>query len=306
MTQYSVKSRLRLFALRSIPFVLSVGLLVPLAGLSQSRGQQPLSSRDQARLRMIEKLKTKQTKPFDQPNEALQFFWAKRSPTGEAMSVSELAAAAQAVAEMPVFNRASAGAHTTSVPLTSSTAAVGATGTLASAWQPHGPGNIGGRSRALLVHRTQNNLMWTAGVAGGVWKSTDSGASWTPKGDLLVNIAVNSLIEDPAQDEVLYAGTGEGFFNADAVRGQGIFKSSDYGETWAQLSSTNNPDFFYVQKLAATRHKKKQRIYAATRTGVFRSTNGGSTWTKVLNGIPVNGCFDLAIQYHQQDAAGAV
>ena len=145
--------------------------------------------------------------------------------------------------------------------------------------------------------------MWTAGVAGGIWKSTDGGASWQPKGDLLVNIAVNSLIQDPAQDNVLYAGTGEGFFNGDAVRGQGIFKSTDYGETWTQLASTDNSNFFYVQKLAATRHKTKQRIYAATRTGVFRSTDGGATWTKVLDATAVNGCMDLAIQYLQEDKA---
>ena len=143
--------------------------------------------------------------------------------------------------------------------------------------------------------------MWTAGVAGGIWKSADSGASWQPKGDLLVNIAVNSIIEDPAQDNVLYAGTGEGFFNGDAVRGQGIFKSTDYGETWAQLPSTDNVNFQFVQKLAATRHKKKQQIYAATRTGIFRSTDGGENWIQVLNAASVNGCMDLAIQYFQED-----
>jgi photosystem II stability/assembly factor-like uncharacterized protein len=306
MIQYSPKSQVRRFIVRSIPAVLSLALLIPLVGLLQSRGGPPMSSRSTDRLRMIEKLKTKQTKPFDQPDEALKFFWAKRSPNGEAMSVSELAAAADAVAEMPVFTRTGSATHSTSTPLTSSTAAVGPSGTLADAWQPHGPGNIGGRSRALLIHRTQNNLMWTAGVAGGVWKSTNGGASWTPKGDLLVNIAVNSLIEDPIQDNVLYAGTGEGFFNGDAVRGQGIFKSADYGETWSQLASTNNSDFYYVQKLAATRHKKKQRVYAATRTGIFRSTNAGGTWTKVLDAAAVRGCFDLAIQYHQQDATGTV
>jgi hypothetical protein len=303
MTQFAAKSPVRRFVVRAIPAALSLALLIPLSGLMPSRDVQGVTpDRGSARHRMIEKLKTKELKRFDQPDDALRFFWTKRSPDGEPMSVSELEAAAAAVAEMPVFNRASAGSYDTSVTL--SPAAVGPTGTLGSAWAPHGPGNIGGRSRALLIHRTQNNLMWTAGVAGGIWKSTNGGASWTPKGDLLVNIAVNSLIEDPIQDNVLYAGTGEGFFNADAVRGQGIFKSVDYGETWSQLTATDNSNFFYVQKLAATRHKKKQRIYAATRTGVFRSTNAGASWTKVLDATAVRGCFDLAIQYHQQDAAG--
>lgn len=268
------------------------------------RGQPTLTSeRQQARDQMIAKLRTKQVKRFDQPQEALDFYWAKRSPDGQALSISDLEEAAVAAAQMPVYSsalgRTVGSTQILSAPATASIDA--ASGTLAGAWQPLGPGNIGGRSRALLIHRTKNHLMWTAGVAGGIWKSTDSGASWQPKGDLLVNIAVNSLIQDPIQDNVLYAGTGEGFFNGDAVRGQGIFKSADYGETWSQLPATDNADFFYVQKLAATRHKTKQRIYAATRTGVFRSTDGGATWTRVLNPGAVNGCMDLAIQYHQED-----
>lgn len=250
---------------------------------------------------MIEKLKDGEVKPFDEPAEALDFFWSKRSPDGEARDVSALEAqAAAAAARLPLFSSAR-GSVVTDVPLDAAGEGISSSGTLAAAWQPLGPGNIGGRSRALLIHRTKNNLMWTAGVAGGVWKSTDSGASWWPKGDLLVNIAVNSLIQDPLQDEVLYAGTGEGFFNSDAVRGKGIFKSLDYGETWTQLASTTTPDFEYVQKLAATRHKKKQRIYAATRTGVMRSTDGGASWIKALDGAGVNGCMDLAIQYFQED-----
>ena len=293
------RTRTRLpFAL--ITTALTVATVVPLVLLARET-PAVTDSRLQARERMIAKLKTKEAKPFDQPDEALRFYWAKRSPTGEPMSVSELEEAMAEAAQLPTHTTLqSSGAYQTTVPLGDAATAASASGTLGS-WQELGPGNIGGRSRALLIHRTQNNLMWTAGVAGGIWKSTNGGASWQPKGDLLVNIAVNSIIQDPAQDNVLYAGTGEGFFNADSVRGQGIFKSTDYGDTWTQLAATNNSDFFYVQKLAATRHKKKQRIYAATRTGIFRSTDAGTTWSKVLDGTSVNGCMDLAIQYFQED-----
>jgi photosystem II stability/assembly factor-like uncharacterized protein len=296
---------------RSIPFAiitvaLTVATAAPLAllALGEQAAHPSLSaSRLQARERMIEKLRTKQAKPFDRPDEALRFYWEKRSPTGEPMGISALEEAMAEAAQLPEHTsvQQTGGTYQTAVPLGGTTAGLAASATLAGAWQPAGPGNIGGRSRALLIHRTQNNLMWTAGVAGGIWKSTDGGASWLPKGDLLVNIAVNSIIEDPAQDNVLYAGTGEGFFNADSVRGQGIFKSTDYGDTWTQLASTDNPDFYYVQKLAATRHKKKQRIYAATRTGVFRSIDGGTTWSKSLDATAVRGCMDLAIQYFQED-----
>jgi len=293
------RRRFRFFAA-----ALTIATALPLAWLQYESQRIPLNqARSQARERVIEKLKEKQAQPFDKPDEALEFFWSKRSPDGQPMAVSPLEQAAAAAAEMPVHTTvgASGPGPVTVAPLGGSSLTASTSGTLAGGWQPHGPGNIGGRSRALLIHRTQNNLMWTAGVAGGIWKSIDAGASWQPKGDLLVNIAVNSIIQDPALDNVLYAGTGEGFFNGDAVRGQGIFKSTDYGETWTQLLSTNTTDFFYVQKLAATRHQKKQRLYAATRTGLFRSTDGGATWTGVLNASAVNGCMDLAIQYFQED-----
>ena len=285
----------------SVGFVAAIHLSLPEAG----RGRPSLTAgRQQARDRMVQKLETSETKPFDRPDEALQFYWAKRSPNGSPVDVSELEQAAAEAAQLPTFSSAlgqTFAPHLTDAPLGGATSAATTTSTFGQSWQPLGPGNIGGRSRAFLIHRTKNNLMWTAGVAGGIWKSSDSGASWQPKSDLLVNIAVNSLIQDPILDNVLYAGTGEGFFNIDAVRGQGIFKSTDYGETWTQLLATNSSDFFYVQKLAATRHKTKQRIYAATRTGVFRSTDGGGTWAKVLAATTVNGCMDLAIQYHQED-----
>lgn len=287
---------------------LAAGVLVPFTFSFSSvaeRGKQELTpARQQARDRMIAKLKTKQTKRFDEPQEARDFFWQKRSPNGEALSISALEEAAAAAARMPVYSSAlgrQLGAPRTSASTPSLKSITQASGTLNGSWQPHGPGNIGGRSREILISYKDENVMWTAGVAGGIWKSTNGGASWQPKGDLLVNIAVNSIVQDSKQDDVLYAGTGEGFFNGDAIRGQGIFKSTDAGETWKQLASTDNPDFYYVQKLVATRHKKKQRIYAATRTGVFRSTDFGASWTKVLDATGVNGCMDLAIQPHKED-----
>ena len=291
----------------SILLVLSAGFVAAIHLSLPESGNSRLSltaGRRQARDRVVQKLKTSETQPFDHPSEALDFYWSKRSPNGSPVDITELQQAAVEAEHLPIFSSAldrTVTQYATNVSLSGGTSAVSATSTLGDAWKPLGPGNIGGRSRALLIHRTKNNLMWTAGVAGGIWKSTDSGASWQPKGDLLVNIAVNSLIQDPILDNVLYAGTGEGFFNIDAVRGQGIFKSTDYGETWTQLAATNNSDFFYVQKLAATRHKTKQRIYAATRTGVFRSTDGGVTWLKALDATAVRGCLDLAIQYHQED-----
>src|SRR5262249_10541518 len=117
------------------------------------------------------------------------------------------------------------------------------------AWTPLGPGNVGGRTRALVIDPRPPGTTYAGGRAGGVWKTTDGGASWRPVADLLANIAVNSLALDPKNPRVLYAGTGEGFFNSDAVRGAGIFKTTDGGATWTQLAATGTPDFYFVNDL---------------------------------------------------------
>jgi hypothetical protein len=230
---------------------------------------------------------------FDQPQEALAHFLGQRTPEGvSAIGAPDYAKALKQMEGMAVYDTATGAV----VPeRADKLKGVASTAGLLGGWQALGPGNIGGRTRALLIHPTTPDVMWAGGVAGGIWKSLNAGNSWAPKADVLVNIAVNSLVLDPRNSNTLYAGTGEGFFNGDGVRGAGILKSTDGGETWAQLPSTNTPDFYYVQKIVISRGAS-QRIYAATRTGVFRSSDGGATWGKVLDGTNVNGCMDLAIQ----------
>ncbi len=163
-------------------------------------------------------------------------------------------------------------------------------------WQNLGPANQGGRTRAFIIHPTDPNIMYAGGVAGGVWKSTDAGANWTAMSDLLMgNLAVVTLAFDPTNPNTIYAGTGEGFFNADAIRGAGIFRSLDAGGTWAQMASTNNTNFHYTMHLIVS-PRNNQRIFAATRAGVFRSLDGGTSWTSLISGAAVNGCTDLAVQ----------
>jgi uncharacterized protein (TIGR03437 family) len=146
--------------------------------------------------------------------------------------------------------------------------------------------------------------MYAAGVSGGVWKTTDGGAAWTPLADLMANIAVCALAFDSQNPEVIYAGTGEGFFNYGGVRGAGVFKTANGGATWTHLSSTSAADFHYVNDIVVSPHNPR-RVYAATGTGVWRSLDGGASWARVLNpkdanGEPViGGCTDLAVRTDQ-------
>lgn len=165
-------------------------------------------------------------------------------------------------------------------------------------WTPLGPGNIGGRTRALLIHPADSNVLYAAGVGGGVWKTVNSGASWTPLGDLLPNIAVSSLAMDPKNPSVIYAGTGEGFFNFDAIRGAGIFKTTDGGATWTRLSATTTPDFHYINDIVVS-PTDGLRLYAATRSGAWRSVDGGASWVRTLDPAVTGGCLDLVVRSDQ-------
>ncbi len=146
-------------------------------------------------------------------------------------------------------------------------------------WTAIGPGNIGGRIRSLLINPNNVSELWIGSVGGGVWHSLDAGATWKPANDLMANLAVCSLAMDPTDASTLYAGTGEGFFNLDAIRGDGIFKTTD-GYVWQKLPSTDTADFYWVNSLAIS--STGTTLLAGTRTGIWRSTDSGATWSQAL------------------------
>ena len=163
-------------------------------------------------------------------------------------------------------------------------------------WTSLGPSNQGGRTRAMLINPDNPNIMYAGGVAGGVWRTTDAGANWTPWATWRWRISRWSRWPSirPAR-ATIYAGTGEGFFNGDAIRGAGIFKSTDAGVTWNQLPATNTSNFFYVNSLVVS-PRNTLRMFAATRTGLFRSIDGGASWTSLVAATAVNGCTQVALQ----------
>ncbi len=185
---------------------------------------------------------TKAPRPFDQPEAAEQYARAKR--LGGSSIDDPRAAWDRAVARREAMPAHALARERREDPEVAATAAA-----LAARWESLGPGNIGGRTRGLLVHPENHAILYAAGVSGGVFKSVDDGGSWNPVGDVLANIAVNSLAMDPLDPQTLYAGTGEGYFREEVrgtwlpLRGGGIFATADGGATWARLASTEGADF---------------------------------------------------------------
>lgn len=150
-------------------------------------------------------------------------------------------------------------------------------------WVERGPGNVGGRTRAILVH-PDSSTVWIAGaVGGGIWKTENSGQSWRSVSDDLPILSVTALALCDSQPNVMYAGTGEGFYNFDAIIGDGLFKSTNHGESWQQLSSTaGEPNFKYVNRIIV-HPTSPDSLLVATNEGIYRSVDGGDSWNQVYN-----------------------
>src|SRR5262249_35264081 len=128
------------------------------------------------------------------------------------------------------------------------------------AWTELGPGDLGGRTRALIIHPANHDTMFAAAASGGVWKTTDGGGSWKTARDVIAHLAVTPLATARNAPAAIITAPGEGFFNFDAIRGAGIFKSADGGATWSRLATTATPDFYYVNDIVVSPNNGR-RVY---------------------------------------------
>ncbi|MBI5609688.1 MAG: hypothetical protein HY902_12520, partial [Deltaproteobacteria bacterium] len=160
-------------------------------------------------------------------------------------------------------------------------------GIASGSWKWLGPGNIGGRIRSLVVHPTQPAKLWVGSVSGGIWHSANSGASWAPVDDFMASLAVTTLAIDPTNPDIMYAGTGEGFYNLHAIHGGGVFRSTDGGKSWSHLPATSGATFKYVQRLALV-PGQPQTLLVASSSGILRSVDSGQNW-KWVAGVSAGG-----------------
>jgi hypothetical protein len=226
----------------------------------------------------------------DSAREAIEFYLLKRTG-GAPLPAERVLAARRHARGMPLYSIAQRRLLPAGGRMTAHDMVLGS-------WQPLGPGNIGGRTRSLVIRPDDPNTMYAGAVGGGVWKTTDGGRSWSPLSDLLPSIGISALAMDPASPDTLYAGTGE-WYAGDAIRGAGIFQTTDGGATWTLLEGTANHFFYYVNKIVLSPGDSR-RIYAATWDGVFFSPDAGATWQMVLDRSgALAGCQDLVIRTDQ-------
>ena len=174
-------------------------------------------------------------------------------------------------------------------------------------WTERGPDNVGGRTRAIMFdpNDATNKKVWAGGVSGGLWYNddiTNVNSSWNKVNDFLDNLAITVIVSDPNDDQTFYAGTGEGHF-VSSVRGAGIFKTTDGGDTWTHMTADNSfyatDDWHYVNDIVVRNESGTSVVYVATQhsfeveftqrsgvNGLFRSTDGGVNFTQVLPNMP--------------------
>lgn len=163
-----------------------------------------------------------------------------------------------------------------------------------------GPAGMSGRVAAIEVVESDPRIMYVGAATGGVWKSTSGGVTWKPIFDNQATSSIGAIAVFQANPSIVWVGTGEGNPRNSAGVGYGVYKSLDGGETWEWLGlekterihrvvlHPTNPDIAYLAVMGPTWSDSEER-------GVYRTTDGGKTWKKILYINPKTGCGDLVM-----------
>jgi len=175
-------------------------------------------------------------------------------------------------------------------------------------WQFAGPLNIGGRITDIVMDPNGFSTIYAGSASGGLFKSTDTGNTWTSSFDTEASLSVGTIAMHPNDSDTLYVGTGEvnGGGGSLTYGGKGIYRTTDAGTSWTHLGldethfisririNRQNPQVLFVGGMG--------KLYGADENrGVYRSTNGGTTWEQVLFVSDTTGCIDLAIHPTQPE-----
>jgi photosystem II stability/assembly factor-like uncharacterized protein len=172
-------------------------------------------------------------------------------------------------------------------------------------WRSVGP-HRGGRTKSAAGVARQPNVFYIGVCNGGVWKSTDYGRTWSPIFDDQPTGSIGALAVAPSNPDIIYVGSGEGLQRPDLSTGDGVYKSTDAGKTWTHLGlrdgqqipqiavDPRNPDKLFVAVLGHPYGPNADR-------GLYRSTDGGQSFQKVIGKDENVGASDVAIDPSNPD-----
>jgi photosystem II stability/assembly factor-like uncharacterized protein len=155
------------------------------------------------------------------------------------------------------------------------------------AWRAVGPAFCGGRIQSIAVHPRRPYEIYLGVGSGNIWKTVNNGVTWEPIFEHESTFAIGEIAISPSNPDIIWVGTGEILMARSSYAGTGVFKSIDAGKTWTPMGlrdshhigrvliDPKNPDLVYV---AAIGHNFSRN----TERGLFKTTDGGKTWTKIL------------------------
>ena len=169
-------------------------------------------------------------------------------------------------------------------------------------WRPRniGPSGMSGRIVAIDAVHTNPNIIYLGAASGGVWKSENGGAEWAPMFDEQPLLNIGSIAIQQSNPSVVWAGTGEGNPRNSLNIGEGIYKSLDAGKTWKKMGldktrnihriliDPENPNTVYAGAIGNPYGEHPDR-------GVYKTTDGGETWNKILYVNDTTGCAELVM-----------
>ena len=175
-------------------------------------------------------------------------------------------------------------------------------------WTLAGPLNTGGRITDVAISPDSDDVLYVAAATGGVFKTTDQGANWSPIFDEEGPMSIGDLAIAPSNANIIYVGTGEanGSSNSGAFFGDGVYRSDDAGTTWSNIGLAESQ---HIGRIAVDPTDPDRLFVAATGTlyghnperGVYRTTNGGTDWEQILHVTDSTAAIDVAMNPQNTD-----